>query len=73
MPAHPTAKAGSVQFSVKNNDGIDHTFTVTGTSVDIAVPGGGTGSATATLKAGDYEFHCKIHSSMTGTLTISPS
>ena len=69
-PAHPTAKAGEVDFQVKNNDPFEHTFTVTGTTVDIALAASGSGSAKAALAAGDYEFHCKIHSSMTGTLTV---
>jgi plastocyanin len=56
---------------VKNNDPVDHTFTVTGTSIDIAASGGGGGSATATLEPGDYEFHCRIHSTMKGTLTVT--
>lgn len=70
-PSRPTVRAGVVQVSVKNNDPVDHTFTVTGTSIDIAAPARGGGSATATLKAGSYEFHCRIHSSMTGTLTVT--
>jgi plastocyanin len=38
--------------------------------VNIALPPGGSGTATATLTAGSYEFHCNIHASMTGTLTV---
>jgi len=70
-PNHPTAKAGIVDVSVKNTDPTDHTFTVTGTSIDIALNANGSGSASATLAAGNYEFHCRIHSSMTGTLSVS--
>jgi len=70
-PSHPTTRAGVVKVSVTNNDPFDHTFTVTGTSIDISAPGNGGGSATATLAAGDYQFHCRIHSSMTGTLTVA--
>jgi plastocyanin len=44
---------------------------VDGTSVDIPLPPNGSGSATATLAAGGYDFRCRIHSSMTGTLTVS--
>jgi plastocyanin len=35
------------------------------------VAGGETGSATATIPAGTYDFHCEIHGSMRGTLTAS--
>lgn len=70
-PSHPSVRTGLVKVSVKNTDPTDHTFTVTGTSIDVAVPAGGTGSASATLATGDYEFHCRIHSYMTGTLTVT--
>jgi plastocyanin len=59
-------------FSATNQDAANHTFTVTGASVDIALPGNGSGTQTATLAAGSYEFHCKIHGPpMSGTLTVT--
>ena len=70
-PSHPTTRTGVVQVSVKNTDPVAHTVTVTGTSIDISAPAGGGGTASATLAAGDYQFHCRIHSSMTGTLTVA--
>jgi plastocyanin len=39
--------------------------------VDIALAPGGSGSDSSTLAAGSYEFRCRIHGSMTGTLTVS--
>jgi len=35
------------------------------------VPGGSTQTFTAPSKAGSYKFHCNIHSSMHGTLTVT--
>jgi plastocyanin len=70
-PAHLDARAGQVAVSVRNDDDVRHTFTVTGTSIDIAVDPHASGSASTTLAAGDYQFHCRIHSFMTGTLTVS--
>ena len=70
-PATVTAKVGDV-ITWTNNDSAGHTVTVdsapacdTGT-----IAGGATGSLTFSV-AGTYAFHCKIHSSMKGTITIS--
>ena len=70
-PATATAKAGNVHFDVTNKDDTKHTFTIDGTSVDIQLDGGTSGKADADLKAGSYEWHCTIHSNMTGKLTVS--
>lgn len=70
-PATATAKAGEVYFAVKNEDGTNHTFTIDGTDVNIKLAGNSSGEAEADLDAGTYEWHCTIHSSMTGTLTVS--
>ena len=63
------ATGGTV--TLNNMDGVTHTFTIDGQDVDVSVDGGTTGSATIDLAAGSYDFHCKIHSSMTGTLTVT--
>lgn len=70
-PTTATAKAGNVHFAVKNEDGTNHTFTIDGTDVNIKLAGNGSGEADATLDAGTYEWHCTIHPSMTGTLTVT--
>jgi plastocyanin len=69
---HPTpVKAGST-VAVKNMDGFEHTVTSDdGSSFNISVPGGSTQTFTAPAKAGSYKFHCNIHSSMHGTLTVT--
>jgi plastocyanin len=62
--------AGST-VTVKNNDGVTHTVTSDdGTSFNVTVPSGKTATFTAPA-AGTYKFHCNIHSSMHGTLTVT--
>lgn len=70
-PATVTAKVGDT-ITWTNNGPTNHTVTLddqpscdTGT-----IAAGATGSLTFTA-AGTYAFHCKIHSSMKGTITIS--
>ena len=67
-PDSVTAKAGTI--NVKNEDGTTHTFTSDdGKTFDVSVKGGD--SATITVDTpGTYEFHCKIHSNMHGTLVV---
>lgn len=48
-----------------------HTFTVDGTDLDVELSPGDTASATIDLDAGDYEFRCRFHGQMTGTLTVA--
>ena len=70
-PTAATAKAGDVYFEIKNDDNTTHTFTIDGTDVNIRIDGGKSGEKETTLKAGSYEWHCTIHSTMKGTLTVS--
>jgi len=62
-------KAGQA-FSVENKDSTEHTFTADNGAFDVDVPSGKTVEVKA-LDAGSFPFHCKIHSSMTGTLEVS--
>ena len=70
-PNTVSATAGKVVFNVTNQDSVKHTFTIDGTDVDIALDPNGSGSAEAELAPGTYPWHCKIHTSMTGTLTVT--
>ena len=70
-PKTATAKAGTVFFDITNKDDTKHTFTIDNTKVDIELDPMGSGTAEADLAAGTYTWHCKIHSTMTGTLTVS--
>jgi plastocyanin len=62
-------KAGAT-FSVENKDDTDHTFTADDGSFDVDVPAGKTVTVDAPADAGTYKYHCKIHSSMKGELTV---
>jgi plastocyanin len=62
-------KAGST-VTVKNNDGFDHTVSADDGSFDVTVHGDSTATFTAPSKAGEVKFHCNIHPSMHGTLTV---
>jgi plastocyanin len=64
------ATAGST-VTVENNDSVTHTVTADdGKSFDVQIKAGQTATFTAPA-AGTYKFHCKIHSNMHGTLTVT--
>jgi plastocyanin len=65
--------AASASFiTIENKDSVTHTFTIDGTQVDVSIDGGQTFTGgSAGLDPGRYDFHCKIHSSMTGTVIVS--
>ena len=69
-PAEVSGSSGE-DITVENLDGTTHTFTSDDLGFDCEIEGGG-GKATVTIDAdpGEYEFHCTIHPSMTGTITI---
>jgi plastocyanin len=57
--------------TVTNNDAVMHTVTSDdGKSFDVSIDPGKTATFTAPA-AGTYKFHCKIHSQMHGTLTVT--
>ena len=70
-PTSAEAAAGTVHFVVTNEDGGQHTFTMDDAGVDLDLDGGATEEADADIEAGEYEWRCKIHPSMTGTLTVT--
>jgi plastocyanin len=63
--------ASGSTISLANGDPRGHTFTVKGTDVDVTIPpSGGTGEATAPAP-GRYDFFCRLHSQMTGTIIVT--
>ncbi len=57
--------------TVQNKDDVQHTVTADdGHSFDVTVDPGKSATFTAPSKAGDYKFHCNIHTQMHGTLTV---
>jgi plastocyanin len=70
-PAAITAGVGDV-ITWTNNDSAPHTATVTSdpTCTTDSLASGATGSLVFNT-AGSYEFMCKIHPTMTGTIEVS--
>ena len=61
-----------VSVEVTNEDTAQHSFTFDEASVDEVVAGGEDATATFTAPAaGEYEFRCKFHGSMTGTVNVT--
>ena len=67
-----TASA-SQGISIENRDAADHTFTITGTDVDVPIPAGQTFNGepiSGAVSPGTYDFLCTLHPTMTGQVTI---
>jgi plastocyanin len=70
-PATVTAKVGDV-ITWTNNGAVGHTVTVdSAPACDTGTVAAGTTGSLTFSAAGSYPFHCKIHSSMKGTITIT--
>jgi plastocyanin len=65
-PSSVTAGDGGT-LTITNEDSVTHTFTMDDGSVDEEVPGGGSIEVTITAAG---PFHCNIHPSMTGTVSL---
>jgi plastocyanin len=70
-PSTLESAAGDVSWTVSNEDGFAHTFTSDDLGFDESIDGGASATVNVALEAGTYEFHCKIHPSMTGEITVS--
>ena len=72
-----TAKAGKVTIVMDNPSSLPHAVEIEGNGVEEAgdtVEKGGVSKATATVKAGTYDFYCPVDghkaAGMEGTLTV---
>jgi plastocyanin len=65
-----TAKAGST-MTASNNDTTKHTVTADDGSFDVTVDPGKSVTFTAPSTPAAVKFHCKIHSTMHGVLTVT--
>jgi plastocyanin len=68
-PDSVTVASGGV-VAVSNEDGTTHTFTSDEGGFDCSIEAGETANVVVDAAAGDYEFHCTIHPTMTGTITV---
>ena len=70
-PSDLSAAVGdTIEFT--NEDDAPHTFTADDASIDEDVDAGGSTSISlADVEPGSYDFVCKIHPDMTGTLEIT--
>jgi plastocyanin len=63
--------ASTSSITIVNKDGTPHTFTIDGTQVDVTInPGKTFNGESAGLAPGTYDFYCKIHPTMTGTVIV---
>ena len=63
------AQAGSTVEIAFSNEGLaNHTFTVDEIEVDLELSGGESGTLQFTFPDEDFEFYCRIHPQMRGTL-----
>jgi plastocyanin len=68
----PVTAAAGATVEVTNRDGAPHSVTADEGAFDTKiVDGGGTATFVAPSQPGDYAFHCTVHSSMHGTLTVT--
>ena len=70
-PSSLDVEAGAT-ITVVNDDSTTHTFTADDGSFDEELGQGASAEVTVDGESGDQiPYHCRIHSSMTGTLTIA--
>jgi plastocyanin len=70
-PACVSATANDT-LSLVNHDQAPHTFTVTGTSINVNIDGGQTSQASLTgLAPGTYSVTCTYHPTMTEVLRVT--
>jgi len=66
--------SASQGISIENQDAADHTFTVTGTDIDVPIAAGQTFNGepiSGAVSPGTYDFLCTLHPTMTGQITIA--
>lgn len=68
-PADPVVATGST-LALTNEGAAIHSFTIGDEGIDQDVEPGAESSVDISLEAGEYEFICKYHPEMTGTLTV---
>ena len=72
-PGTVTVKHGDTIELTNTNPQTPHTFTVTGTDIDVSLDPGSKDTVDIDLDPGRYEFECRFHGmsqGMTGTLVV---
>ena len=69
-PSSLSVQAGT-RVTFTNHDAPTHTFTANGGLFDSGDVASGQSYSFTFTKAGSYAYHCQIHSSMTGTITVT--
>jgi plastocyanin len=71
-PSSASVKVGQ-QIVWHNKDSITHTATQDGSGFDTgSIPPGGTSAPITISSSGTIGYHCAIHPSMVGTLSVTP-
>jgi plastocyanin len=70
-PTSVTVKPGD-KVTWTNNDTVAHTVTLDDNSVDSGEVAAGATFANTFATAGTFAYHCKIHSVMHATVTVTP-
>ena len=66
----PLTVTAGTEFAIENLDGTAHTVTSDDDLFDVRVEGGAT-QTLSIAEPGTYAIHCKIHSSMKGTIVVN--
>ncbi|GAB3280440.1 hypothetical protein GCM10027449_21470 [Sinomonas notoginsengisoli] len=66
----PAAVQAGASLNVMNMDGEAHSITADDGSFDVSVAAGQTAGFSVPAKPGVYQYHCKYHADMHGTLTV---
>jgi plastocyanin len=69
-PSSLSVHAGT-RVTFTNRDTATHTFTANGGLFDSGDVASGQSYGFTFTRVGSYAYHCQIHSSMTGTITVS--
>jgi plastocyanin len=70
-PTEPSVESGEDLYLRNGNANTPHTFTVEGTDIDVELAPLASDEIKVDLDPGTYEFHCRFHAQMTGTLTVT--
>ena len=65
-----TVQENDVLTFTNASDSTAHTFTVDTTEIDVELEAGNSEAIDVEIQPGVYDFECRFHSQMTGTLTV---